>query len=81
MSRVAGVGISLLTLHSSVHRYHPDKNKDPAAKDKFTKVATAYEALSDPEKRRIYDQQGGAGLKRHEQRCSFLFFPCGFPNA
>lgn len=55
----------------SRYRFHPDKNKDPSAKDKFTKVATAYEILSDPEKRRIYDMQGSEGLKRHEQRCHF----------
>jgi hypothetical protein len=53
------------------YRFHPDKNKDPSAKDKFTKVATAYEILSDPEKRRIFDTQGSEGLKRHEQRCHF----------
>lgn len=39
-------------------KYHPDKNQDNAevAKEKFQKIASAYETLSDPDKRRIYNQ-------------------------
>ena len=28
-------------------KYHPDKNKDPGAEDKFKEIAEAYETLSD----------------------------------
>jgi len=44
-------------------KYHPDKNKSPGAEEKFKEIAEAYEVLSDPKKRQVFDQYGEEGLK------------------
>ncbi|MCJ1313889.1 bck1-like resistance to osmotic shock [Agyrium rufum] len=43
-------------------KYHPDTNKDTNAKDKFSDAQSAYELLSDPQKKAAWDQFGAAAF-------------------
>lgn len=46
-------------------KHHPDKNAhNPEAAEKFKDLSHAYEILSDPEKRQIYNQYGEEGLEQ-----------------
>lgn len=53
-------------------KYHPDKNPDSSeeAKAKFIQIGQAYEVLSDPTTRRIYDQE----IRRGGRRASYNGF-------
>lgn len=54
---------------------HPDVNgHDPDAEDKFKEAAEAYEILSDPERRQVYDRYGHDGLRRGGQSPNFEGF-------
>nr|XP_061804007.1 dnaJ homolog subfamily B member 5-like isoform X8 [Nerophis lumbriciformis] len=44
-------------------RFHPDKNTEANAEEKFKEIAEAYEVLGDPKKRLVYDQLGEEGKR------------------
>lgn len=43
-------------------KFHPDRNKSEEAGEHFKEISEAYAVLSDPEKRKVYDQHGHAGV-------------------
>jgi len=67
-------------------KYHPDKN--PEGSERFKLISQAYEVLSDPKKRAVYDQHGEDGIKEGagagpgmDPRDIFsMFFGGGFGN-
>ncbi|KAG2457372.1 DJB13 protein, partial [Polypterus senegalus] len=44
-------------------KFHPQKNQEPGALERFNLLAEAYEILSDPKKKATYDKFGEEGLK------------------
>ena len=53
-------------------RHHPDRNlNDPSAVSRFQEVVLAYEVLSAPRKRQIYDSYGDQGLRMYESYMAF----------
>ncbi|KAG9304300.1 hypothetical protein G9A89_019862 [Geosiphon pyriformis] len=54
-------------------RYHPDKN--PNAAEEFKSINHAYEILSDPKKRSVYDKYGEMGIQMLDSMAGFLFDP------
>lgn len=60
-------------------KFHPDKNSDADAEDRFKEIAEAYEILTDPKKRSIYDQfgeEGGLFFKAHNWNLHLGFRYC-----
>src|ERR671930_737733 len=57
-----------------VRQYHPDKNPgDAEAESRFKEVQTAYDVLSDPDKRKRYDVMGSANGRPGPGPTSFDF--------
>src|SRR5580700_429534 len=59
VGRAASVNDIKKAFRKLARRYHPDINPgDRTAEDRFKRISEAYEILSDPLKRRFYDDNG-----------------------
>ncbi len=52
-------------------KYHPDRNKEAGAEERFKEIAEAYAVLSDPKKRSDYDARGFSGVEGFSQEDLF----------
>ncbi|MDQ5843465.1 MAG: DnaJ domain-containing protein, partial [Thermoproteota archaeon] len=63
-------------------QYHPDRNKEPTAEEKFKELSEAYAVLSDDEKRKRYDIYGHVGAEEafrgSESNFEEIFRDAGF---
>lgn len=46
--------------YSLAQKFHPDKNNNPNAAEKFNEITYAYDILSDEKQRKMYDSYGGS---------------------
>ena len=47
---------------------HPDVNPDPKTQERFKEINAAYEVLSDPQKKQVYDLGGDPLVRRRRRR-------------
>jgi molecular chaperone DnaJ len=63
VARAAGEGEIKKAFRSLARTLHPDVSEEPDAEERFREVVEAYEVLSKPETRELYDRYGHSGLR------------------
>jgi curved DNA-binding protein len=66
VSKTATIDEIKKAFRSLAVKYHPDRNKGKDAENKFKEISEAYEVLSDPEKRKKYDNLGSSWNRFHQ---------------
>ena len=69
--RDADVGAIKDAFRKLALQFHPDRNKEAGAEERFKEIAAAYAVLSDPKKRAEYDARGFAGVADFSQQDLF----------
>ncbi|KAF2019274.1 hypothetical protein BU24DRAFT_418860 [Aaosphaeria arxii CBS 175.79] len=62
VNKNASAGEIKKAYYGMAKKYHPDTNKDASAKERFAAAQTAYELLSDADKKKAYDSYGAAAF-------------------
>ncbi|MCX7996307.1 MAG: DnaJ domain-containing protein [Patescibacteria group bacterium] len=70
LSKNASVADIKAAYRKKALEWHPDRNKSPDAEKTFKEINRAYEVLSDPKKRQIYDQVGHAAYEKFGGRAA-----------
>ena len=60
---------------SLAKKFHPDVNKDPKAKEKFSEISQAYETLGNPERKKDYDSSQSPKQAPEPGRSSNFYSP------
>jgi DnaJ-class molecular chaperone len=60
-------------------KWHPDKNKDPSASEKFHSISNAYQILTDPKNKFSYHNSKDREFMSAEELFESLFTPLGNP--
>lgn len=68
LDRKATLGEIRAAFRSLALKFHPDRKPDAESQHIFRQISEAYDALSDPETRKIYDQIGSEGLRSRAVR-------------
>lgn len=76
VSRGAGEDEIKRAYYRLARQYHPDVNKEDGASAQMKEINEAYQILSDPEKRSLYDRYGHAGVSGQFEQ-GFGDFPFG----
>lgn len=63
VSREAGFDEIKRAYRQLALKHHPDRNKSSGAEERFKEINQAYEVLSDPKKKQMYDQFGRAAFE------------------
>jgi molecular chaperone DnaJ len=63
IERGADEGTLKRAFRKLAQQYHPDVNREADAESRFKEINEAYQVLSDPQKRAVYDRFGHSGLK------------------